>query len=204
MDILRVENLSFHHASGAGFKALTIGVREGQILGLAGLNGSGKSTLFNVISGFLCQSEGDVFLEGTCLNGKKAWERASMGLERSWQISGFVPMLTVEEYWRARIGTSVHSLRPHQAGLEGIDLDSRVETLSGGERRALDFSIALSRRARVLLLDEPFSGLDVARVSVFRGLLAATKDRAIVLIDHDRIRLEELSGENILEMGSYD
>jgi branched-chain amino acid transport system ATP-binding protein len=196
-----VRDLCYRHLTGAGFEQISFELSDGQRLGVTGVNGSGKTTLLNVISGFIQATQGEILLDGARLNEAKPWERALRGVERSWQIASPIPLLTLEEYCRARLMWQPKSsyLRAVELlAVLGVSLRAEVEALSGGERRAADIAIALSRKARVLLLDEPFAGIDVNKVQVVIEWLFQIADRAIVLVDHDLERLKTLCGRRVL------
>ncbi|MCS7118511.1 MAG: ABC transporter ATP-binding protein [Archaeoglobaceae archaeon] len=124
-------------------------------LGIIGPNGAGKTTLFNIISGFLKPDSGKIFFMNENIIGKKPSDLAKLGIIRTFQIVKVFENLTVEE----NILTIVDDL----SILKDFDLEEKrkekAKNLSQGEIRRLSIALALVRRPKILLLDEPFSGL---------------------------------------------
>jgi ABC-type branched-subunit amino acid transport system ATPase component len=163
-----------------------LAVRHGQCVGLIGPNGAGKSTLLNVLAGAERPDSGKVLFEGRDVTRMPAYRRARLGLIRTFQMASEFPNLTVLENLLAADPTPLlNSLgaaflppvwrRREQAALEkamsllrGIRLeqmgDELAGTLSGGQRRLVEIVRALMAEPKVLLLDEPTSGVDPGRI----------------------------------------
>lgn len=170
-----------------------LAVSAGEVLGVLGPSGAGKSTLFRVLTGELRATRGDVELAGRPLNRLPLWRRARLGLGYVPQTPSVLFDLSVAQ----NIATfqRVAGKKPRdpveQAGRVGLEnrLGVRAADLSGGERRRLELLRALLAEPRVLVCDEPLSGLDPAGAEQLGRLLRACADAgtAVVLADH-RVR----------------
>jgi branched-chain amino acid transport system ATP-binding protein len=146
-------------------------VEEHQLVGLLGPNGSGKTTLFNVLSGLLRPTAGEVWFRGERITQAFPWERARLGIGRTFQIARPFADLTVVD--NALVGLTFRSQhryrRVQDRRLEAERLlaivgladkaGSKAHELSLGERKRLELAMALSTRPTLLLLDELASGL---------------------------------------------
>ena len=179
-------------------------VAHGERRAVLGPNGAGKTTLFNVIAGDLPVSSGSVELFGTDVTAMPARQRAKLGLARTYQQSRLFAGLTVEEnIVLAMIGVEGGRLRPVvrpkrdaelrerarlAAGRVAIDgkLKELVGSLSHGEHRQVALAMALAAEPKVLMLDEPASGLSRGERGLLTDMLLEL-DRGItlVLIEHD-------------------
>ncbi len=182
-----------------GVAALTdvnIAVKSGEVTGLIGPNGAGKTTLFNVISGLQRPNHGDVFLGGTDVTKVRPNKRATMGLARTFQRLELFGTLSAADNVRVGLEASDQPRKGDTAAQARVLLervgaggcaDALVSTLPTGMARLVELARALSINPRVLLLDEPCSGLDEAETLGLGKLLTslATEGRAILLVEHD-------------------
>jgi branched-chain amino acid transport system ATP-binding protein len=183
---------------------VSLSVYEGQFVGLIGPNGAGKTTCFNVISGFVAPSEGRVRLDGRRITDWAASRRARAGLARTFQNIGLDKTASVWDNLRvANEGGPVLSelfVRPDRADfhrraealLDQLALqdvrDERVNELPIGTAKLVEIACALVRQPRVLLLDEPASGLgppERARLGAFLRQLHRDSGLTILMIEHD-------------------
>jgi len=177
-----------------GGKAILRGVdldaSPGEVVGVLGPSGAGKSTLFRVLVGESPPDEGRVLLGGDDVTRRPLWQRARAGV-------GYVPQgpsvlwdLTVRQNLVAyRRIARLPPADPHdEAQRVGLDqrLDVRAGELSGGERRRLELSRAITRSPRILVCDEPFAGVDPAGAAHLGDLLSelAKAGAAVLLADH--------------------
>jgi branched-chain amino acid transport system ATP-binding protein len=179
-------------------------VVPGERRGILGPNGAGKTTLFNVISGDMQPSSGRVELLGRDVTSLPARARARLGLARTYQQSRLFLGLTVEDnIYLAILGVGRGHLRPvlvpkrdgeirkrarAAAGRAAIagKLDAPVGSLSHGEHRQVAFAMALASEPKILMLDEPASGLSRGeRTLITELLLALDRDITLILIEHD-------------------
>jgi len=196
----------------AGIKALnevSLAVGPGERVGLIGPNGAGKTTLFNCVLGILRPDRGTVRLAGEDVSRLPVHARARRGIGRSFQRSELFPESTVRDHlliaervrrgdgrlWRDLVGLG----RPRKdelaacdevLGLLGLDhlADEPIEHLSLGQGRLVEVGRALMTHPRLLLLDEPSSGLDrreTADLAVTLRSVQAQQGFAILLVEHD-------------------
>jgi branched-chain amino acid transport system ATP-binding protein len=179
-------------------------VAPGERRAILGPNGAGKTTLFNVIAGDLPATTGSVELLGADVTMRPARARARLGLARTYQQSRVFLGLTVEEsIYLAVLGVRSGHLRPvvlpqrdaelrKRAGAAAArvaishKLDQLVGSLSHGEQRQVALAMALAAEPKVLMLDEPASGLSRGERTLLTDLLLALdREITLVLIEHD-------------------
>ncbi len=193
-----------------GFLALddvSIAVQAGELVSVVGPNGAGKTTLVNLLTGLLQPTSGDVLFMGKSVAGVGPVTLADHGLARAFQLIQIFPQLTVAE----TIGTAVVSRQKKRwrlfsplaadgeisarvrdvANIFGLDhrLDTMAATLSQGEKKLLDVASAFALDPRVILLDEPTSGVSTAdKHGIMKTLIEAAKTagvQGILLVEHD-------------------
>ena len=183
---------------------LDLDVRAGEIHAVIGPNGAGKSTLIHQVSGALLPDAGSIFFEGTDITRVPMHRRVAAGIARSFQVTRVFARLSVIDNValavQARSGSSFSFWRPAigetavfgeaRALLARVGLAARASdaasALSHGEQRRLEVALAVATRARVLLLDEPMAGMDLAEsaelVELLRGLRG---ESTLLLVEHD-------------------
>ena len=192
---LEVRNVSVEFGGIAALTGVNLTAEAGAVTGIMGPNGAGKTTLFNVISGLTRPNTGAVFIDGKAVTHLPASARAKRGLSRTFQRLELFGSLTAIE--NVMVGAEARrgvELRPRERALEllalvGIADDSTAlaSALPTGKARLVELARALSIRPKVLLLDEPASGLDQDEGRALAELLGrlAEGDCAVVLVDHD-------------------
>ncbi len=177
---------------------VSFSVAAGERVALIGPNGAGKTTLVNIIAGSLRHSSGHVLYEGADVGDLSTSERARRGLVRTFQISRLFMGLTVEENVRVaalhchqgrKVARDVIDAEVHQ-GLEKLKVvhlaAKVVDSLSLGERRLVELSLALTMEPRLLLLDEPAAGIPHGESRhVLQAVNDLPSDLAVMLIEHD-------------------
>ena len=187
MAVLKVEGIEKKFGELVALNGVSFEVCNRECLGIMGPNGAGKTTLFNVISGFIKPDRGDIRFRGESIVGKKPSKLVKMGLVRTFQLIKVFKQMTVEENIVAA-GGGMDELE--RVGLEKKK-DITASGLSQGELRRLSVALALATKPKMLMLDEPFSGLSTAESRELENIIKSLKDDGIplVVIEH---KLKEL------------
>ena len=211
MALLKLENISKYYGGLAAVVNLDMHVDEGEILGLIGPNGAGKTTTFNVITGEASPTEGRVIFQGRNITGLPPHKAARLGIVRTYQLVTLFKGLTVLEnvliglHLHARVGfpetiLTLPSYRRRELDhfakainiLEMLELtrylDERAETLPHGLQRTLGVAIGLAAGPKVLLLDEPLTGMNPQEAMEMIGTIRQIRDRTgttIVIVEHN-------------------
>jgi len=185
-------------------RGVDLAVQAGERIAIIGPNGAGKSTLFNLISGRLAPSSGEVLLNGQRIDGKKPFEINRLGLSRSFQITNIFPKLSVFENLRCGVlwslGYRYTFLRflsklddanarteelIHQVGLDK-KRDVLAVNLTYAEQRALEIGVTIAGGASVILLDEPTAGMSKSETTRFVELIReVTVGKTLLTVEHD-------------------
>ena len=175
---------------------VSLEIEKGDVLGLIGPNGAGKSTLINLISGLLAPDNGAIYLSGKNITSRKSYERARLGLARTFQNLRIYPNLTVGQNIEVAEISSQYSERKETKNLDEIihvfDLSDKADLasdeLSYGHLRRLEIVRALALNPLVLLLDEPAAGMNENETQELSNSLRWVQENnscAIIVIDHD-------------------
>ncbi len=176
-------------------KGVSIQARCGEIVGILGPNGAGKTTSFYMIVGLVRPNEGKVFFQGEDITRMPVYKRARLGLGYLAQEASVFRKLSVEDNLLA-ILESMHLRRAERRArceelLESLHLThvtkQKAYTLSGGERRKLEIARALVRHPTILMLDEPFSGVDPLAVHDIQEIVKGLRSQGlgIIITDHN-------------------
>ena len=195
MNFLSTEGLAKEYAQRRVVDGVSIHVSPGEIVGLLGPNGAGKTTTFNMVVGIVRPDEGDVLFEQEEITDLPMHERARAGIGYLTQEPSVFRKLTVKENILAiletcDIGTAERQLRLKSL-LDELDLSSLSESkayqLSGGEKRRLEITRALVTNPKLLLLDEPFAGIDPSAVYEVQKIVRRLLERGlgILITDHN-------------------
>jgi branched-chain amino acid transport system ATP-binding protein len=199
MAVLEVRGVSVRFGGHVAVRDVDLDAEAGQITGLIGPNGAGKTTLFNVITGLQETVSGKVTLEGKDISHTKAHTRARQGIARTFQRLEVFGSLTARENLLTaaeirRSWSRDRSIDPKadverildRVGIRHV-ADERVDAMPTGLARLVELGRALATRPKLLLLDEPASGLDEAESDDFAQLLLelASEGMAILLVEHD-------------------
>jgi branched-chain amino acid transport system permease protein len=189
---------------------VTLNVQPGEVVGLIGPNGAGKTTLFNIITGMLAPTGGDVFYCNREIGGLRPYSIAALGVTRTYQITSLFPELSTQD--NIRVATHLRSCRSVLAALlrnkrfrdseaaidqtvnrilQLVRLQSRCDlsasALSYGDQRRLEIGLALATGAGLILLDEPAAGLNAEETDELCDLLRRLRAAGftIIVIEHD-------------------
>ena len=198
---LRVDRLSVRFGGVLALQDVSIDVRPGTVHGLIGPNGAGKTTLFNAVTGLVRPSGGRVVVGGHDVTRLKPHRRARLGLARTFQRLELFSSLTARENvlvaaersrpitratWRGTGAGAAADAALARVQLEAV-AGQRVDSLPVGTARLVELARALAGAPKVLLLDEPASGLDQAETEALGHLVAdlAAEGMAVLLVEHD-------------------
>jgi len=227
--ILEVANLTKRFGGINAVDDASFVLHEGEILGLIGPNGAGKTTIFDLISGFLIPDGGHIKLEGVDVTRMPPDKRAWLGLGRSFQDARLVPSLTVAENLAIGLERHIEVRDPVASALSlpgvlraeedvawtvedliemmnlGAFRDKFVRELSTGSRRIVDLAMCIAHDPKVLLLDEPSSGIAQKETEALGPLLERIQQEtgcALLVIEHDMPLITSVSHRMIaLELG---
>jgi len=208
MCLLEVRNLS---KSFGGLKAINhfdMTVEKGEIVGLIGPNGAGKTTAFNLISGNLKPSSGFIIFEGQSISGLKPHKIVKKGLVKTFQLTSLFAESTVIENLLIGFYTNLKLFDKHKlphfkknsrytkiidqvielarsVGLENY-LDETAKNLPHGFQKFLDFAIAMASVPKLILLDEPVSGMTNKEIQKMKKFILSIRDKGttVLIIEH--------------------
>jgi branched-chain amino acid transport system ATP-binding protein len=208
--LLEVNGLSIRFDGLVAIEDLSLEVRVGEVLSLIGPNGAGKTTAFNAITGYLAPSAGEILFRGARLNGLKPNRIAELGLVRTFQRTSVFGRRSALEnvliglHLRSKqtplaillglpsVAREERELEAQARGiLEFVGLAARVgelgDALPYGEQRLLEVAVALAAGPKLLLLDEPVSGMNPVETESFMAKLADIRALGItvLLVEHD-------------------
>lgn len=195
--ILGAEGLRKSYRKRVVVNDVSVGIRQGEIVGLLGPNGAGKTTIFYMIVGLEKPDKGRVFLDDKEISRLPMYLRARRGISYLPQEASVFRKLTVEENILAILETLSLSRRERSHMLESLldELDieyvrhTRAYQLSGGERRRTEIARCLAIEPRFILLDEPFAGIDPIAVIDIQRIVRKLSARGIgVLITDHNVR----------------
>ena len=174
---------------------VSMSVNRGEVVGLLGPNGAGKTTCFYSIMGLVMPDQGRIMLDGTDITGLPMYRRAALGLGYLPQETSIFRGLTVEQNIMAVLEVSVADKEARAARLEQLLDEFSIKrlraapamALSGGERRRCEIARALAAEPSIMLLDEPFAGIDPISIADIRDLVYHLKDRdiGVLITDHN-------------------
>jgi branched-chain amino acid transport system ATP-binding protein len=207
---LEVSALSVRFGGVSALDAVSFAVAPGTVTSLIGPNGAGKTTAFNVITGFQRPAAGGVSHDGVAITNWSPHQIAARGLVRTFQRTSLFPSLTVRDnvltalHLRGKVGVATALFRRSRVREEerrlavdasrlidfvglGGRRDGAARALSYGDQRLLELGVALAAQPRLLLLDEPASGMTASEKQSVAGLIRKIRDSGITvfLVEHD-------------------
>ncbi len=208
---LKTDNATMQFGGLKAVDGLTMDVQQGEIYGLIGPNGAGKTTIFNILTGVYEPTGGDIFINGTRINGLKPYQISRLGVSRTFQNIRLFPSMSVLEivvtacnrHANQNILDAVLRLPKYFMDeevhrkyalelLEIFDLakykDEGGTSLPYGKQRRLEIVRALATRPKLLLLDEPAAGMNPIEQEDLTGLIKEIREKlnlTIVLVEHN-------------------
>jgi branched-chain amino acid transport system ATP-binding protein len=194
MNILEINDLVKDFGGLRAVDALSLFIKEGEILGMIGPNGAGKSTAFNCIAGVYTPTKGDIFFAGKKVNGVKPWNLCKNGLARTFQI--VKPFRSKSVLYNVMVGsfaTTDKAAAAEKKALEVLKIlsfenkkDERAGNLTIAELKRLEIARALATEPRLLLFDEVMAGLRPAEVDEMVQIIKNLRDQGITIfvIEH--------------------
>jgi branched-chain amino acid transport system ATP-binding protein len=208
VSILQVKNVTKQFGGLTALNGVSFEVDQGEIRGLIGPNGAGKSTLFKNIAGFYTPTSGNIIFEGNSIAGRKPYNISELGIVRTFQETTLFQELTVFE--NALVGCHTQARSNIFSALFGLDRDKQkvaedrvnevlefmglidrrhqlASELPLGSQRALAISIALVSEPKLMLMDEPFAGMNPEETNHMMELTRKVRDSGItiILVEHD-------------------
>jgi len=192
---LRAENLVKKYRKRTVVNGVSVELNQGEIVGLLGPNGAGKTTSFYMIVGLIKPYEGKIFLDEKDITTKPMFERAKMGIGYLPQEASVFRKLSVEDNIMAVLEMRVKNKAEREQKLESLLSEfglnhvrtNRGDLLSGGERRRTEIARALAVDPKIILLDEPFAGVDPIAVEDIQSIVSKLKKKniGILITDHN-------------------
>ena len=220
MNILEVKNLTLKKNEKIIIDNLSFALRRGQVHAVVGPNGAGKSTLAYILMGLDGYRDftGEIVFDGCAFKSLSVTERAQRGITLAWQEPARFEGLAVEMYLEASSSTNGEKVAFEEAlarvGLCPRDYLTRVvdDTLSGGERKRIELASIIAMQPRLVILDEPDSGIDIESLrSIFETIEYLTgKGSTVILITHSPAVLQRADNALLLcdgklrDFGSVD
>ena len=194
--IIEFKNVSFAYGNRLILDNISFKIQPSQVFGMLGPNGAGKSTIFNLICGLIHPKQGKIFIDGKDATNFQIYERSKTFLiSYCPQIGGSFSDLTTKDNLKAisEIVIENENLRSGRIDyllskfeLENVK-DIKSKNLSGGQRRKLVVALALLRKPRVLLLDEPYSAMDLISVRMLQEIIVNLQHEeqiTVLVTDH--------------------
>jgi branched-chain amino acid transport system ATP-binding protein len=216
--VLSIEHVAVNFGGLVAISDLNLTVCDGEIVGLIGPNGAGKTTAFNVFTGFLRPTDGEVRYRGTLLNGLKPHKIAGLGLVRTFQRTSIFQnnsvfenvLIGLHRQARSTVWDTLLALPREKAAerdladnaheiLRLVGLEPRSAELAGalpyGEQRLLGIALALAAQPSMLLLDEPVSGMNPTESAKVVKLVETIRASGvtILLVEHDMPMVMQVS-----------
>ena len=208
--MISIKNITKRFGEFEAVKDLSIEVKNGEIFGLLGSNGAGKSTTINVLLGFLEPDKGEVFIDGIDVTTHADSARKKIGyISENVNLYPYLTGLENLNYFCKIAGEDYNdealSKILNDCGLDSDAINKKVGSYSKGMRQKVGIAIAFAKKAKVLLLDEPASGLDPLASTELSSTLKslAKKGAAVLMASHDIFRVRETCDRiGILKNGS--
>lgn len=220
--MLETKNLTKEFSGLIAVDNVNMSVEEGELRSLIGPNGAGKTTFFNLLTGLLSPTSGDIVYDGKPITNQNPEERVKQGIARSFQVTNIFPELTVKKNIRIAVQRDAGYMWNFWSKTDDIpELNERVEeiisevgitvdpettasTMSHGEKRLLEIAMVIAQDPEILLLDEPAAGMSAEESREIIDLIRSLNENyTILLIEHDIDLIMRLSDRiSVLVEGS--
>ncbi len=216
MSLLEVDGVVVQFGGVTAVDDASFAAEAGRVTGLIGPNGAGKTTCFNVISGLQKPNRGQVRFDGRSITRLSVPRRSRRGMGRTFQRLEAFGSLTVRD--NVRVAQDIHRgflglFQPASADVDGLletvgiraYADERADSIPTGAARLLELARCLAGDPKLLLLDEPSSGLDESETDAFGELLTrlAAEGRGVLMVEHDMDLVMSVCDEiHVLDFGS--
>jgi branched-chain amino acid transport system ATP-binding protein len=215
--MLEINGLTKYFGGLAAVSNLDMNVNQGEIVGLIGPNGAGKTTIFNLVTGFIRPTKGQIMFEQVDITGQTTHSIAEKGIGRSFQQTAFLPDLTVLQnilvschlhpkagVWEAIFNLPSYRKKEQYAFNHAMDIlkflgldsvkDELAQNLPHGHQQLLGIAITLGANPKLLLLDEPLSGMNAAEVRESLTFINRIRSagNTILLVEHNMRAVMEL------------
>ena len=195
MEVLKVKNISKSIKNKQIINEISFDITEGQIVGLLGPNGAGKTTIFYSILGLIKIDSGEVFLIDKDITMTPSHKRAEVGMSylpqepsifRNLSVKSNILGVAESNFLKKEDLTDFYQNTIKEFGLESIE-NSMGYVLSGGQRRKVEIARCLASRPKLILLDEPFAGIDPLAIEDIKNVLKNLSDKgiSILITDHN-------------------
>jgi lipopolysaccharide export system ATP-binding protein len=192
---LSVDGIGKKYDSRVVLRDVSLSVRRGEVVGLLGPNGAGKTTCFYSIMGLAMPDSGRILLDGHDITGLPMYRRAALGLGYLPQETSIFRGMTVQQNIMAVLEVAEPDAATRAARLEELLGEFNITrlraapamALSGGERRRVEIARALAANPSIMLLDEPFAGIDPISIADIRALVVQlrARDIGVLITDHN-------------------
>ena len=207
--MLEITGLKKNFGGLEALKGIDVRLPDRSILGVIGMNGSGKTTMLNCINGLYTVSAGSIRLDGTELVGREPHEIARRGVGRTFQVPKLFQRLSLIENLEVPLGHHGHDDGEVHARIEEwlgrVQLyalrHNYAEELSGGQQKLLELARIMVTKPKVVLLDEPFAGVNPALALLLIEIIRTIPDQhgcAVMLVSHDLTSIYRLSDHIIV------
>lgn len=212
--IIETKDLTISFGAHVAVDEVNFSVPSHHFKSIIGPNGAGKTTFFNLLSGQLSPTKGDVFFRGERITKLSPTERARRGIGRSFQITNVFPNLTVLENVRLAVQSKkgiLYNFFSHFQSIKGLEEESYellkkvllekkanalAKNLAHGEKRKLEIAMLLALDTELILLDEPTAGMSIEEVPTILDVIRKIKEensKTIILIEHKMDMILDLS-----------
>ena len=202
MGLLEIRDLKKRFGGNIVLDGIELDVAEGEIQGVIGPNGAGKSTLFNIINGIYTADSGSIRFKGREIANKSVFRIAQMGIGRTFQVARvFDEMTVMQNMLVPTVPLSISKADAKQRAEELLEMstltrvkDNPAVEISGGQKKLLEFMRTMMSNPDLILLDEPFNGINPALIEVLIDIVRRLnrEGKTFLLISHEMPHVGEL------------